>query len=218
MISNATGEKFCLNCHIRHTVGAVQILALITLVSSSLYLLPLAYSQELSYTYGRGQFGIADAEFSSPEGIAVDQAGNVYVADTINNRIQVFSNDGTFLSVFGEYGRANGTLRSPEGIAVDQAGNVYVADTGNNRIQVFSSNGTVESVFGEYGLSEQGLRYPSGIVVDLSSSNVYVADTGNNRISALATSAPTSDMTFSGEEGQTNGNDTADQMIIPGLF
>src|SRR5918994_2185492 len=209
MISNAIRENFLLNCHIRYTIRAVQILTSVALVSSSLYLLPLAYSQELSYTYSWGQYGMADAEFSSPESIALDQAGNVYVADTGNNRIQVFSSNGTFESVVGRYGARNGTFNNPEGIAVDQAGNVYVADTGNNRIQVFSSNGTLESVVGEYGLSEQGLRYPSGITVDLSSNSVYIADTGNNRFSALATSAPTSDMTFSGEEGQTNGNDTA---------
>ena len=73
------------------------------------------------------------------------------MADTANNRIQVFSSNGTFISKWGEYGGANGTLKSPEGIAVDQEGNVYVADTANNRIQVFSSNGTFISKWGEYG-------------------------------------------------------------------
>jgi DNA-binding beta-propeller fold protein YncE len=126
---------------------------------------------------------------------------------------------GTFLyHSRGQFGIEDAEFSSPEGIAVDQAGNVYVTDTGNNRIQVFSSNGTFVSEFGEYGLSEQELRYPSGIAVDLSSSNVYVADTGNNRFSAFAASAPTSDTAFSSEEVQINGNDTGDQMIIPGLF
>ena len=75
----------------------------------------------------------------------------MYVADTANHRIQVFSSNGTFISKWGKYGCRNGTLRSPEGIAVDHDGNVYVADTANNRIQVFSSNGTFISKWGGYG-------------------------------------------------------------------
>ena len=75
----------------------------------------------------------------------------MYVADTANNRIQVFSSNGTFISQWGNYGVGNGTLKSPEGIAVDHQGNVYVADTANNRIQVFSSNGTFITKWGKYG-------------------------------------------------------------------
>ena len=87
----------------------------------------------------------------SPTGIAIDQEGNVYVADTDNHRIQVFSSNGTFISKWGEYGSGNGTFNQPEGIAIDQEGNVYVADTANNRIQVFSSNGTFISRLGGIG-------------------------------------------------------------------
>src|SRR3712207_8682803 len=54
------------------------------------------------------------------EGIAIDQEGNVYVADTGNNRIQVFSSNGTFISRLGAYGIANGSFSHPEGIAIDQ--------------------------------------------------------------------------------------------------
>jgi DNA-binding beta-propeller fold protein YncE len=141
----------------------------------------------------------------------------VYVADTANNRIQVFSSNGTFISKFGEFGARNGTLRSPEGIAIDQGGNVYVADTANNRIQVFSSNGTFIERWGEYGLNEEGLRSPSGIAIDSSSGNVYVADTANNRISAINSPSPTSDAPSSSEEGLIYGNDTGNQMILPGI-
>ena len=99
-----------------------------------------------------GRIRIGNGSLKSPEGIALDQEGNVYVADTANNRIQVFSSNGNFISKWGENGSANGTLRSPEGIAVDSSsGNVYVADTANNRIQVFSSNGTFISKWGENG-------------------------------------------------------------------
>ena len=83
----------------------------------------------------------------------------MYVADTDNNRIQVFSSNGTFISKWGRYGGAagNGTLGAPAGIAIDLEGNVYVADTANHRIQVFSSNGTFISKLGTYGVMEEGI-------------------------------------------------------------
>ena len=81
----------------------------------------------------------------SPAGITLDQEGNVYVADTGNNRIQVFSSNGTFITKWGdvtkwrEYGNGNFTMRSPQGIAVDSSsGNVYVDDTGNSYILVWT--------------------------------------------------------------------------------
>src|SRR5215207_8792797 len=109
----------------------VLFLISIMLVSSS-YLLPLAYSQEFAYISTWSEFGTEETNLSSSEGIAVDSSsGNVYVADTVNNRIQIFSSNGTFIAEWGRYGTGNGSLSSPRGIALDQAGNVYVADTGN---------------------------------------------------------------------------------------
>jgi secreted PhoX family phosphatase len=170
----------------------VLFLISITLVSSS-YLLPLAYSQEFAYISTWSEFGTEETSLSSPEGIAVDSSsGNVYVADTVNNRIQIFSSNGTFISKSGGYDpRAiNGSSDHPSDITLDQAGNVYVADTGNNRIQIFSSNGTFISVLGRDGGANGTLRSPEGIAVDSSSGNVYVADTGNNRISVFTSRSP----------------------------
>jgi DNA-binding beta-propeller fold protein YncE len=130
------------------------------------------------------------------------------VADTANNRIQVFSSNGTFMARWGGYGTGNGTLRSPEGIALDQAGNVYVADTANNRIQVFSSNGTFITKWGGSSLGKGQLRSPEGIAVDSSSGNVYVADTANNHISVFTSRSPISNVAFSSKDGETYGNDT----------
>ncbi|MDQ3903790.1 MAG: PQQ-dependent sugar dehydrogenase, partial [Thermoproteota archaeon] len=160
-------------------------------------------------------------------GIAVDPSShNVYVADTANNRIQVFSSNGTFLSKwggYGGYGSGNGTFNHPEGIAVEQ-GIVYVSDTDNHRIQVFSSNGTFLSKLGMYGIlehsrSEENLRSPSGIAVDPSSHNVYVADTANNRIVGFATYSFNNNVSFSNEDGEIYGNNTGIklQSIYDGL-
>ncbi len=201
MNSNAIKEESLLNYHIQYRRVSILFLISITLVFSPAYLLPLAYSQELSYVSTEDRSGIGETDLSLPAGITVDSSsGNVYVADTANNRIQVFSSNGTFISTWGRYGTANGTFNQPAGITVDSSsGNVYVADTDNHRIQVFSSNGTFISTWGVYGIDEIGMRFPEGIAID-QEGNVYVADTANHRISAFTFSSPTSDEAFSSEE------------------
>ena len=71
--------------------------------------------------------------------MAVDSAGNVYVADRGNDRIQKFTSAGVFLAEWGIFGTGEGEFNTLQGVAVDGAGNVYVADTKNDRIQKFSS-------------------------------------------------------------------------------
>ena len=79
--------------------------------------------------------------FSNPSGVAVDSSGNVYVADTGNNRIQKFDSSGGFIAKWGSSGSGDGQFSYPSGVAVDSSGNVYVADTSNQRIQKFNSSG-----------------------------------------------------------------------------
>jgi len=119
--------------------------------------------------------------FSSPTGIAVDGSGNVYVADTDNDRIQKFSSNGTFLTKWGSSGTGDGQFKSPRGIAIDGSDNVYVSDEQNCRIQKFSSNGTFLTKWGSSGSGDGQFQFPDGIAID-SSGNVYVADGANYRI------------------------------------
>jgi DNA-binding beta-propeller fold protein YncE len=89
-----------------------------------------------------GSRGSGDGQFSYPLGVAVDASGNVFVADSDNDRIQVFNSSGTFLSRWGFSGSGNGQFYSPSGVAVDASGNVFVADTDNSRIQKFAKGGS----------------------------------------------------------------------------
>src|SRR2546426_9248233 len=72
--------------------------------------------------------------FNGPSALAIDATGNIYVADTNNNRVAKYSGAGTFLTSWGSYGAADGQFSSPQGIAIDGSGNVWVADTNNNRV------------------------------------------------------------------------------------
>ena len=74
--------------------------------------------------------------------VAVDASGNVFVLDDVDDRIQKFTDTGTFLTQWGSGGTGDGQFTTPFGIAVDGSGNVFVADAVNNRIQKFDSNGT----------------------------------------------------------------------------
>ncbi|MDP4117248.1 MAG: cadherin-like beta sandwich domain-containing protein, partial [Bacteroidota bacterium] len=129
-----------------------------------------------------GSYGSGNGQFNSPKGVAYF-SHNIYVADTLNNRIQKINTgiDGNYLTQWGSKGSGNGQFDSPFGVAVDSSGNVYVTDTGNRRIQKFTSNGNFITKWGSLGPGSGQFLNPKGVAVD-SSGNVYVADTDNNRI------------------------------------
>ena len=76
--------------------------------------------------------------FFGTHGIALDVAGNVYVTDVNNNRVQVFGADGRFLRKWGSAGTGDGRFQRPIGVAIDASDNVYVVDMGNDRVRVFN--------------------------------------------------------------------------------
>ena len=131
----------------------------------------------------------ANGSFHSPSGVVVDGSGQIYVADTYNNRIQKFDPQGNFITYFGtsapSSNSANSSFHYPIGIAVDGYGHVYVADSFNNRVQKFDPQGNFITFFGASAPSSSSangsFNIPYGVAVD-GSGNVYVADTSNNRI------------------------------------
>lgn len=114
--------------------------------------------------------------FKSPENVAVDGDGNMYVADTNNHRIQKFDSNGHYVLQWGGYGNGEGKLSFPAGIAVDEDGNVYVAEKGNNRIQKFDGKGRYL-----LQMSNLYLSSPNDVAVD-GEGNVFVAVTNAHHI------------------------------------
>jgi trimeric autotransporter adhesin len=143
------------------------------------------------------------AELDEPCGVAVDAAGNLYIADKNNNRIRKVTPSGTIgtaagggTSGLGDGGTATAAeLFEPMGVAVDVSGNLYIADNGNDRIRKVTLSGTISTVAGNgtYGCSGDvgaataaALAGPQEVAVD-ASGNLYIADVNNNRIRKVGT-------------------------------
>jgi sugar lactone lactonase YvrE len=193
---------------------------------------PAAADVVVSTLAGNGKPGFVDgtggptgtAQFRDPNGVAVDAAGNAYVADYGNHRVRKIDPQGnvTTLAGNGTGGDADGTggatgtaqLFFPFGLTVDQAGNVVVADSGSSRIRridpqgnvvTVAGNGTVGATDGQGG--RDGLAsfaHPIGVAVD-PSGNILVADRDNHRIRRIDKTGAVITLAGTGTMGYRDG-------------
>jgi trimeric autotransporter adhesin len=155
------------------------------------------------------------ASLSSPRGVAMDSAGNLYIADASNNVIRKVSSTGTMTTFVG----AGQGLNDTTTIAVDASGNLYLANQGGNNVLKVTPSGTV-SVFagaastaygysGDNGLATSALlNSPQGVAVD-NSGNVFIVDNGNNVIRKVNTSGIITTFAGNGTTGYTGDNGPA---------
>jgi sugar lactone lactonase YvrE len=136
-------------------------------------------SRALLATWGGEE--MKDGLFSSPDGVATDSTGNVYVVDRAYCRIQKFDAAGTFLTKWGSGGSGDGQFYYPSDVTVDGSGHVYVADTSNHRIQKFDSNGVFVAKWGSEGTGDGQFDGVCGVAVD-ASGYVYALDATRSRV------------------------------------
>jgi RHS repeat-associated protein len=155
-----------------------------------------------TYSSAFGSSGSGAGQLDEPTSTAVAPNGDVWVADPVNHRLQLFSPTGTFIEAIGwgvsngkaEFqtctssckagfaGSGPGEFSNPEGLAINQnSGDIYVGDSAQDRIQELSSSGAYITAFGSYGSEPGELWEPHGITLD-SSGDVWVADTNNCRV------------------------------------
>jgi DNA-binding beta-propeller fold protein YncE len=105
-------------------------------------------------------------DFGRPGGVAVDHEGNLYVADTLNNRVEIFDGDGKFISTFGKAGDGPGYFSRPKGVAIDGDGHIWVVDGMEDRVQVFNQEAQLLITFGGHGLLPGMFQGIVGITID----------------------------------------------------
>jgi sugar lactone lactonase YvrE len=173
-------------------------------VSQSGRITPDAVIGQINFTTATSA-GVSASTLSTPGGLAIGPNGDLFVADTGNNRVLEFQagagNGASAIRVYGQAGFNSSlkpsqlgtqTLVTPQGVYVDQASNLYVTDTGANRALIFSNTQTAPPagaaatfVIGQGNFSGAaggtGLKTPTGIATD-SNGLIYIADTGNNRV------------------------------------
>jgi DNA-binding beta-propeller fold protein YncE len=128
-----------------------------------------------------GTAGTGPGEFNRAEGLGIDARDRIYVADSCNHRVQIFSPDGQFIAAYGKPGTAPGEMSYPYDVRVDAQGFQYVCEFGNSRVQIFDPQNHLVEVLGGPGAAPGKMSNPWAIALD-SHGNLYVADGGNNRV------------------------------------
>jgi trimeric autotransporter adhesin len=171
------------------------------------------------------------AQLNRPQAVAADAAGNVYIADTGNNRVRVVSPSGVISTISGtgasgfagDGGPASSAqLNAPQGLTLDSAGNLYVATFNDNRVRKISAGGMINTIAGNGGFGYAGdggpgpsaiLNAPQGLAVD-AAGNVYIADAANNRIRAVSHTGIITTIAGTGVAGHSGDGGPATQALI----
>ena len=183
-------------------LGFANLLLLMAILAATL--LPAGATTAPATIFAGVQSTVTTTGLNAPSAVAVDTAGNLYIADAGSNRVLKITPAGvqsTILSGSAQAGYvreanqgATPGVNSPAAIAVDTSGNIFVADTGNNRVIEVTAKGVVSTV-------ASGLSHPQGVAVD-GSGNVFISDTGNNQILQISAGTKT---TLISSSTQING-------------
>jgi len=117
-------------------------------------------------TGGKDHWLTSPGNFAGPQGLAVDKDGNLYVTDTMNNRVEIFDADGTYVKEFGRHCDGPGCFARPKGIAIDSDGHVWVADEMNDTLQVFNDQGQLLTYLGGHGHFPGQFEALVGVAID----------------------------------------------------
>lgn len=133
-------------------------------------------------TAGKNHFLTTPGDFAAPQGIALDSDNNLYVTDTLNNRVEIFDADGNFISEFGKHGDGPGYFARPKGIAVDGDGHIWVADSMQDRLQVFNREGQLLTYIGMgHGDLPGQFKSLTGVAID-KQNRVYTTEQEPGRL------------------------------------
>jgi len=194
-------------------------------VSSGSVIRKITPSGEVTTLAGSGFPGTDDgpgntARFDTPKGLAVDQNGNVYVADWYNQRIRKVTTDGFVSTLAGQRREGfidgtgtNASFYYPSGLALDSVGNIYVAEQGNHAVRKVTADGVVTTLAGS-GVAgftngegtSASFNYPTGVSVD-NAGNAYIGDQLNDRIRKISPSGVVT--TFAGASSGSYWDDMA---------
>jgi hypothetical protein len=153
-----------------------------------------------------GSAGSGNGQINSPQGVATDSSGNVYVIDEGNNRVEKFNSSGSYITQWGSSGSGNGQFDYAYAIATNSSGDVYVADAGNYRIEEFSSTGGYITQWGTYGNGNGQFYDAEALAINNVSGNVYVVDPALNTVQEFTGSGTY--ITQWGSSGSGNGQFT----------
>ena len=136
-----------------------------------------------------GKRGVDRGEFNFPTNLSVDRQGRLYVADTLNFRIQVFDSAGEVVKTIGTQGDGPGHFNRAKGVGVDSEGHIYIADTSFNNFQIFDGEGNLLLFVGGTGTGPGEFLLPAGLFVD-DEDRIYIADQGNARVQVFQRVSP----------------------------